>query len=361
MHLAQRLMIMRGDVHVLLTAPADVAPPRHLPPGIVWVTAPQERRDTTALFMAHFDPEICLWSTGDLRPFLIDAAFAQECPVALIDAREDALGSRGLLRWAHPLQALLRGMHFCFASDDAASARLERLGVATSRKEVLGPLRESGAAMTANERVLDALSETIGVRPVWLAAMVQPQETATVLCAHRQANRFSQRLLLILVPEQPDMADGMAERADQVGLRIARWSAGEFPDDRTDVLLADTLGEMGLWYRLAAVSFMGSSLVAGVGGCDPFEPAALGSAILYGPNCGRHLEAYSKLVDAGAARMVRDTDSLTAALKYLSGPDRAANMALAAWDLVSRGAAVVDRIVDLAQDMLDDVQARERS
>ena len=98
---------------------------------------------------------------------------------------------------------------------------------------------------------------------------------------------------------------------------------------------------------------MGSSLIAGHGGRDPFEPAALGSAILYGPNVSLHLSSYTRLANVGAARIVKDAESLAAALNQLIAPDRAAAMAHAAWELMSTGAEVTDHLVDLVLDTLD--------
>ena len=106
-------------------------------------------------------------------------------------------------------------------------------------------------------------------------------------------------------------------------------------------------------YRLAPVTFLGGSLVSGVGGRDPFEAAALGSAILYGPNVGRYLAAYSRLASVGAARIVKDAETLAGAVQRLSAPDQAAAMAHAAWEVVTQGAEATDRLLDLLQDTLD--------
>jgi 3-deoxy-D-manno-octulosonic-acid transferase len=98
---------------------------------------------------------------------------------------------------------------------------------------------------------------------------------------------------------------------------------------------------------------MGSSLRPGMGGSDPNEPAAHGSAIVYGPNVGRYLPSYTRYAEAGAARIVRDADTLSAALSRLIAADQAAAMAHAAWDVASVGAEVTDHILDLVQDTLD--------
>jgi 3-deoxy-D-manno-octulosonic-acid transferase len=128
------------------------------------------------------------------------------------------------------------------------------------------------------------------------------------------------------------------------GLQLAQRSRGEPIGADTDVYLADTLGEMGLWYRIASVSFVGGSL-ADVGGHNPFEPALLGSAILYGPHVRNFQDAYRRLAEAGAAVLVRSAPELAEALVATMAPDRAAAMAAAAWQVCSEGAAVTDTVL----------------
>ena len=109
--------------------------------------------------------------------------------------------------------------------------------------------------------------------------------------------------MLVLVPDDENDGVAIRERLDADGWRYVVWSEGGFPDEHTQVLLADTRGEMGLWYRIAPITLMATSLVSGCRGKDPFEPATLGSAILYGPNAGQYLGAYKRFANAGAARM----------------------------------------------------------
>jgi 3-deoxy-D-manno-octulosonic-acid transferase len=197
------------------------------------------------------------------------------------------------------------------------------------------------------------MAETLATRPVWLAAMIKPDEFPTVIEAHRQAIRVAHRLMLILVPHRPEDGEDMAASLAEQGLRFIRWSDGGFPEETTQVLLADIYEEMGLWYRLSPVTFMGSSLTAGHGGRDPYEPAALGSAILYGPNVGRHIQSYSRFARAGAARIVRDAPTLANAVLRLNEPDQAATMAQAAWQVATEGAEVTDAILERLVDILD--------
>jgi 3-deoxy-D-manno-octulosonic-acid transferase len=353
MRLGQRLAELRPGLTLLYTAAPGVPPPPRLRGTSVWQPLPAEGGADSERFMRHWVPDCCLWSGGAPRAALLRAASAAGVPLYLVDAAEKDLET-GRLSWL----PAFGGDGFdrfdaALARDEAAARRLRRLGVQPTLISVIGPLLEGSGPLPCDDTDFDTLSELLATRPVWLAAMTQPAEVSLVLQAHRATLRLAHRLLLILVPDSP--ADGDAAAADiaSAGLLSARRSAGEAPDDSTQVFLADTRGEMGLWYRLAPVTFMASSLEPGHGGRDPYEAAALGSAVLYGPNVGHHLDAYSRLANGAAARMAGDGAGLSAALAQLIAPDRAAAMAEAGWQIVSAGAEVTDRITDLVLDTLD--------
>ena len=156
------------------------------------------------------------------------------------------------------------------------------------------------------------------------------------------------------------LPDELSFRAtlDREGWRHVIWSEGQLPEETSQVVLVDTEGELGLWYRLCPTTFMGNSLLPGQIGRDPNEPAAHGSAILYGPNVRRYLSSYSRFAEAGAARILRDAETLAGAVTRLIAPDQSAAMAHAAWDVASRGAEVTDKVIDLVQDTLDVIGAR---
>jgi 3-deoxy-D-manno-octulosonic-acid transferase len=213
-----------------------------------------------------------------------------------------------------------------------------------------GPLTETALPLDCDDAVLTRLLTDLGPRPVWLGARTRGVEAAYVIEAHRRAIRYAHRLLLVLVPETPADAEQALAAAQDSDLRLCQWDSGDVLDENSQILLTEGPEDLGLWYRLAPLAFLGGSLVSGHGGTDPLEAAALGTAILYGPNVGAHLSAYTTLVDAGSARIVRDVDTLAGAVSQLVAPDRAAAMAHAGWDVVSRGAAATDAVIaELAQ------------
>ncbi|KEJ97268.1 3-deoxy-D-manno-octulosonic-acid transferase [Pseudosulfitobacter pseudonitzschiae] len=349
--LARRLIAARFGLHVLLTAPTE--PAACDDPCLLTAALPPEHPAATAAFAAHWKPDAVIWTWGALQPNLVEAAAALGHPMFLIDAGADGFDTRRD-RWLTEVpRQLLALFDKVLARSDAAEARVRQLGVPEAKIDRTAPLVSGGQALPASPQDVDDLSQALSGRPVWFASGVTAAEVSAVLTAHRRAQRLSHRLLLILNPRDA-AADAFAANLCVLdALRMVRWSDGTYPDDNTAVLLADLPDESGLWFRVAPVSFLGGSLETGQGGQDPFAAAALGSAVLYGPSVGKHLDAYRRLANAGAARIVNDAESLGAAVTWLIAPDQAAKMAMAGWDVVTEGADTVERIITLLNDSLD--------
>lgn len=349
----QLLELQRPGVHLLLTTPPELPRPDHIKDTMFWQAIPEEMVADLTQFLDHWRPDVCIWSSGNLRPAAIELAARAEIPLFLVDAQANALED-ARFRWLPDMsRSILKRFDQIYAEDQAAAQRLGRIGMSRHEISVTGPLQEGRIALPCDEKTRARLATLLDGRPVWLAAMVQRDELGMISQAQKAALRLSHRQLLILVPDEESDGPAMAARLRGWGWRVAIWSEGEQPDDACQVLVADTRGEMGLWYRLAPITFMGSSLISGFGGRDPYEPAALGSAILYGPNVGRYLSAYGRFAKVGAARIVKDADSLASALNSLSAPDQAAYMAHAGWEVCSSGAEVTDQLIERLQDILD--------
>lgn len=352
-NLARRLIAACPGTGVLLTTTVPETRDCKSAPAPICETLQGDHPDNATKFTQHWKPDVVVWLWGDLQPNLVLEIAATNVPMILADAGEGGFdGWRD--RW---LRDVPRKVLTCFdriiARSDAARARLTQLGCTDARLEKSAPLQSSAIALPYSRTDFDELANVLRGRPVWYAVGVQPAEVRVVLEAHRHAMRLSHRLLLVLSPADAAQEEACATELKHQGLRVARWDDGQFPDDNCQVLLAAGGREHGLWYRTAPVSFLGSSLVAGKGGLDPMQAAALGSAVLYGPNVRNHLHAYSRMASAGAARIVNDAGALGVAVARLIAPDHAASMALAGWEVASESAAVTDRIVELVQDALD--------
>lgn len=357
MRLFERAWQSRPDLGFLLTHDPETTISVDLPPQCTAVPVPPETRDGIDGFLEHWRPDLCIWTGGHLRPGLIDAASRRGMAMYLANAREDAFEFRHLRWLPDVVQRTLGAFDMMFAHDTAGRNRLLRLGVPPEVISVSGALQEGSAALGCDDDRYANLSGALQGRPIWLAAHVQPDELPVITEAHRAALSLAHRLVLVITPDDPTDEPGFAAALDDEGWRVGRCARGERPVETTQVLLAEGTCDMGLWYRLAPITFMASSLVAGAGGRDPYAPGALGSAVLYGPNVGRYLGAYSRLATAGAARIVKDAPTLQAAVTRLTAPDRAAQMAHAAWDVVSQGAEATDSLLALVEDTLDLLEA----
>jgi 3-deoxy-D-manno-octulosonic-acid transferase len=303
-------------------------------------------------FLGHWRPDLAVWTESELWPAMLCETHAAGVPMLLINAR---ISNRSFRRWrllGGMAPALLARFDRILAQDDLAGEQLALLGADPERLTVEGSLKEGAAPLPYDEAERVRLAKAFAGRPVWLAASTHPGEEEAALAAHARARRALPMLALILAPRHPARGDALAEMLRGRGLSVAQRSKGEAIGVDTDVYLADTLGEMGLWYRVASVSFVGGSLVE-VGGHNPFEPALLGSAILYGPHVRNFIDAYRRLASVGAAVLVRSDADLGEALVATMAPDRAAEMAAAAWEVCSEGAAITDTVMAAIGDALD--------
>ena len=358
LELIRRLLEERDDLHVLVTTgtvtSANVMTER-LPERAIHHYAPLDAKPFVTAFLDHWKPDVAVWTESELWPTLVVETHTRGIPMLLLNARMSK-ASHDKWRFARGMvRSLLERFQTALVQDNLTMVYLRRLGMPTYRMKVMGTLKEGAAALPCDEDDRATMAANLAGRPVWLAASTHEGEEKMVLQAHRMAMRSSPRLLLILVPRHPHRGDELAEQLRADSLRFTRRSADEMPTDEAPVYLADTMGELGLWYRLSPISFVGGSLVA-IGGHNPFEPAALGSAILHGPYVTNFVDIYDRLRDGGAARLVSSPDKLAGQVAALLNPDEAATMAAAAWQVISDGADITDRALALIIDTLDDAE-----
>ncbi|MCR9085482.1 MAG: 3-deoxy-D-manno-octulosonic acid transferase [Rhodobacteraceae bacterium] len=324
-----------------------------MPPRCIHQFAPLDVRAYVSRFLAHWHPDLAIWTESEFWPTMIVQTDDAGIPMLLINGRMSE-GSIRSWRWlGRAPGALLDRFAAVQVQDDLTANALRQFGLPERKIAVTGTLKEGTPPPPCDETERQALSEAIGGRPVWLAASTHAGEEEIVLDAQTRAAGSTHNLLLILAPRHPERGDDVARIIAASGLRVARRSTGEPITRDTQVYLADTLGEMGLWYRIAPVSFVGGSLME-VGGHNPFEPAALGSAIIHGPHVQNFADVYARLSAASAAIEVRDAESLAVAVDRLIQPEGSAPLAYAAWEISSSGANVTDRALSLILDHLPD-------
>lgn len=282
---------------------------------------------------------------------LAELAAARGLPLALADA--DIAGWPPLPFWqrvtgGRALARLARVM----VPDPASRAAALRRGALAGRVTVTGALTETRPPLRVSESELSIQAEAMGGRQRWYAVAVPEAEERAVLDAHHAALGLSHRALLLFQPALPARAPALMQRFEAGGLHAALRSEMDelLPDHQA--LILDDPNELGLWYRLAPVCFMGGTL----SGDDavarhPFEAAGLGSAILHGPVLTRHAEAWRQLERAGATRLVPRASALADQLAVVMEPERAADLASRAWNVSTGGAAVAHQIARMAVDL----------
>jgi 3-deoxy-D-manno-octulosonic-acid transferase len=314
------------------------------------VDTPAEAR----AFLEYWRPEVAIFAEGELRPAALHESVEHKLPLLMVGARSPYF-LRDRDGWYPGLmRGLLAEFHSILTLDEPAARAFRKAGAALSAVEVTGKMEEESAALPCLEAERDALAKQFATRPVWLAAALPEAEEAAVIAAHRAALRLAHRLLLIVVPQDQARLDPLARKMEkEEGWTIALRSEEEEPDTETEVYITDNPSEFGLWYRLAPITFMGGSLAGQGCARDPLEPAALGSAILYGPRPGPFGTTFGRLGAARAARAVGSPADLAEALGDLLSPDRAARLAQAAWAVASDGAEVTEKVMGLIRRIMD--------
>jgi 3-deoxy-D-manno-octulosonic-acid transferase len=285
---------------------AELAQQR-LPPGAIHQFVPLDVPRFVARFLDHWRPNIALFVESDLWPNLIIAGAARRIPLILVNGR---LSQRSFRRWGFAprmIAALFSRLDLCLAQTPADAGRYSELGA--PRVSMTGNLKLDVPAPPADPKELQAIKAAIHGRRVVAAASTHPGEEDAVIGAHRRLRQTFPGLLTIIAPRHPERGPAIAEMATASGLTTARRARGERPDARTDVYIADTVGELGLIYRLAPIVFMGGSL-ASHGGQNPIEAAKLGAAILHGPNVWNFTDIYSALDKAHGAEQIADAGKL---------------------------------------------------
>lgn len=261
-------------------------------------------------FLDHWRPDAAVFLESEIWPNLLTTLDARGVPRFLLNAR---LSARSAARWrrASRTAAILFGGFARIAAQSQTDATaLRSLGLAGV--ETWGNLKFAAPDLPDDEAGRAALAETCP-GPWMIAAQTHAGEDAPVIEAHRALCRAHPSLTTVIAPRHPHRADAVESLAR--GLKLARRSRGELPQPG-GIYLADTLGELGLFYRLGRIVFIGGSLVP-VGGHNMIEAAQLGCAVVVGPHCENFTEATATLRTAGALADIRDFTGLEPCLEAL--------------------------------------------
>ena len=309
-------------------------------------------RDIDKALDSH--PARMLVLAGTVLPVpLIERARARGVALVLVDAVNPVPsgGWRILPGYARGILAQFQQIH---ARDTAAAAAITRTVKGAVPVLVTGALARHAPVRGCNARELDALRHAVGARPVWFAHALPESEADAVFLAHAHALRRAPRLLLIVQPTDPAHGAAMAARAGDVGFVRARRALDEDITETTQVYLADTEDDPGLFLRLAPVTYLGGSLSPQALTPSPVVPAALGSALVFGPQAAGGDRAFLEtLRRMGGGRQIGVAADLGEAVSTLLSPEAGAEAALRAWTLATEGSDATHTVARAICDWLD--------
>lgn len=286
-----------------------------LPKGCLHQYLPLDLPGPVARFMDHWRPDLAVFVESEFWPRLLRETRRRDVPMVLVNARISDRSARNWRRVPGLARAILSSFAALTAPDPRVAQVLADLGADPARIRTLGSLKRGTGRLPVDPAVLARLRADMGGRQSWLAASTHPGEEEFVLDAHRQLGDR----LLVLAPRHPPRGPALRAVIEAEGFRVAQRSRAEAITAETQVYLADTLGEMGLWFDLCPVAFIGGSLVP-VGGHNAYEAVAHGAAVLTGPEVANFTALYDRLLMSKGAVMVRDAGELAKAVRHLDDP-----------------------------------------
>jgi len=354
LRLVDRLLAERPNISILVTtgtvtSAAMVA--ERLKDRVIHQYVPVDRSAWVRRFFDHWRPDCAVWIESEIWPNLLTGIADRGIPAALVNAR---MSERSHARWSlapKTIRRLLSSFSLCLAQTEEEAQRLGELGARDVR--YIGHLKFAADPLPADSQALEQLKTAIGARPIWVLASSHEGEDEIAIAAHRRlAGRFPE-LLTVIVPRHTKRGSAIADLAESAGLSISLRSSGLPPDAKDDVYIADSMGELGLWYRLTGIACIGGSLVP-IGGHNPIEAAQLGCALLYGPHMFTVAGVAAELQAENAAMIVSDDKDLADAVAWLI-EDRAAALAMAtaARTVAERNRHVLDRAFAVLDPLID--------
>ena len=312
---------------------------RRRPPRTLHQYLPLDRQAWVARFLDHWRPDFALWVESELWPNLLGEANRRGIPLGLVNGR---LSARSQSRWALAgslIRPLLAGFRVVLAQDPAQAARFASLGA--RNPQCLGNLKFAAEPLPADETALAELRRALAGRKTWLAASTHTGEEAIMAAAHGALEPRHPGLLTIIAPRHVERAPAIAGELAAAGWRVARRSQGDPVTAATQIYLADTMGELGLFYRLAPVAFVAGSFRWQ--GHNPIEPALLGAAVLSGPQVANFQDIFDRMAAAGAVSFAAEAE-LPAAIERLLADAEAAGARAQAFAEAER-AGILERIL----------------
>lgn len=314
---------------------------KRLPQGVMQQYIPLDTFLASKRFLQHWQPDMAILVESELWPEMLGQLHKKNIPAALINARMSEASARNWARFAPRWMAkLLASFQVILAQSGDDLARFQQLGAYHSQD--VGNLKYAAPPLPFNPQQLAQMQRERGNRPCWLMASTHPGEEEIALACHQALLADYPDLITFIVPRHPARAEAIVALVQQAGLGLAQRSKNQRLQNSTGIYLADSFGELGLFYQISPIVCMGGSFVP-VGGHNPLEPARFGAALVFGPQMFNFSTISATLLAAGAARQVTQS-TLTQTLAGLLGDKNAVRqLGETAKNLCANQDAVVER------------------
>lgn len=331
---------------------------QRLPAGAFHQYMPLDAPKFVDRFLDHWRPDIAIFAESELWPNMVAALRPRGVALVLANARISRQSAERWRGWPGPSRTVFGAIDLCLAQDAENAGRFLGLGAPCVR--VCGNLKFDVPPPPVDTARLAEFNGAIGARPVWAAVSTHQGEEEMALSAHAALVQRLPSLLTVIVPRHRERGPEIAELARARGFNVGLRTRDGDPRPETGVYVADTTGELGLFFRAVGVVFMGKSLIPG-GGQNPIEPAKLGCAVLYGPHIDNFNEVYTELAAAKAAARVADADALARAAHYLlTEPARMRRMGRAGAEVIEQLGGASRSIVTAVEPFLAQAAAAAR-
>ncbi|MEZ5787860.1 MAG: 3-deoxy-D-manno-octulosonic acid transferase [Xanthobacteraceae bacterium] len=332
---------------------------QRLPENVIHQFAPLDSPVFVRRFLDHWQPDLALFVESDLWPNLIFGTTQRRIPLILLNGR---MSERSFARWRRlpkTIETLLEQFDLCLVRAPEDAERFGALGA--PRIQTTGNLKLDVPPLPADLKALTALRVAIAGRQIIVAASTHPDEESAIFEAHRRLRLDYPRLLTIVAPRHPERGAEVAALAAAQNLEAVQRSQGVLPNAATEIYVCDTLGELGLIYRLASVVFMGGSLIPH-GGQNPIEPIKLGAPVVHGPHVANFADLYEALDKGSGAGAVIDAADLAARLKALLSDNKMrARLAAAGRKTIDALAGAADRSIAAIEPYLVQIRLEARA
>lgn len=260
-------------------------------------------------FLDHWQPDMAIFVESEIWPNLLNHSHRKNIPVLLMNGRMSERSFQSWRKYPATAKQILGHFSSILCQSPVDQDRFAQLS--DTAVQNIGNLKYDQAAPVANKYMLEDCQQRLAGRPIWLLASSHKGEERVAAAIHHHIKQQLPDLLTIIMPRHPERATEILHDLSGDDLRIARRSLDQVPDNDTDIWLADTLGESGLWMRLASVTLMGGS-ISPIGGHNFIEPALCDSALVSGPHIENFLDLTDRLVQANGLKVTDDPDNLPA-------------------------------------------------